>query len=284
MRHLIRKTYMISLALPISLFMVGCEPRGVEVAKHNVGTTKHHTVTKKPIKHTLDQHANHKGTKKNPHLSRSTQLRPHHTPTLSKVVKEIPKTIDEIPIVGNISDALPPVNEIPMVNTIADYLGKGSRTKRRRIAAKISTDTRSTHSSSKKDARRDPFDYSQHFSGGLSYEHPATLNNITFKKNPDGDSVVELRCDKVAPYSIDYDARAKEIVVTLKEYQIKTDSIKLSPSKKTIIKEAKIIPSQRIVTLYMKLRQDAKVNVIVSYSPTKISIYITPMYRLYLGV
>lgn len=281
MRDFICKTGIVPLASLILLFTAGCEQRGVEVPQHNVNIPKKHKVTKKSVKHILEQPTAQRERDKNRYRSR--ELRRHHSQTLNKIVKDIPKTIDEIPIVGNISDALPPVDEIPVINTIADYLGNGSKKTRRRIAATVSTGTQTTYSSNKREIEKDPFDYSQHFSGGISYDHPAILNKITFKKSPDGDSVVELRCDKVAPYNIDYDAHSKEIVVTLKGYQIKTETTKLSPSKTTIIKEAKIIPSQRIATLYMKLKQDAKVNVIVSHNPTKISIYITPMYRLYIG-
>lgn len=133
------------------------------------------------------------------------------------------------------------------------------------------------------DKNKDPFDYSQYFTGGVSYGRTTTLQKVALRQTPDKHTLIKLFSSRITPYTIHYDDEQKRIVVILDGCGTSPQNIKISLLKGGIVKQSKVVETKEGVALIFWLKQDARINVLELHKPTNITIDIAPMYRLYIG-
>jgi len=268
--------------LCLLLLLNGCQQRGVDVPTAFQATAKNtdmpHKTEKSEKKAAPDHYT--------PPSEREQAPQHREKNKLEKIAKEIPDTIKKIPVIKDIPKVLPSAKEIPIVNKIAAYLSQRPRNSYKRLGkhAPIVAPQRenSPASQNEKEASK-LFDYSQHFSGGLHYDEKVLLRKIEVKTTPETHTELKIYCSKITPYTIDYDAEKKVIIVMLKECSSNLKNPTFTLPKNGIIKASRIESTPEGTALILPLKQDAKIDVLESYDPTYISVDITPMYRLYIG-
>ena len=201
------------------------------------------------------------------------------------MLKEFPKTIRNIPVVGEIPKIIPSAKEIPVINQISHYFSKSSGRSAQRLRRHTSLSASGINRRTTKDMdhKSTKNEYAQYFSGGLHYDEKIFLKKIKVLTDKEQHTIVKFLCTNISPYTVKYDPGKKRIVIMLNECTAKPANIKVISPKLSILKESSIeyLPQGIMVTL--QLKQDAKIDVLESYGPTYISIDITPMYRLYIG-
>ncbi len=262
--------------LCLLLLSSGCQQRGLAVPAADHTSGKKADMPPKPIEKREEKAVLDKVT---PPLQRETDR-------LQKIVKEIPDTIKEIPVIKDIPKVLPSAKEIPIVNKVASYLSKRPRHSYRRLgkhAPIVAPQREDTPISENKKEVSKLFDYSQHFSGGLHYDEKVLLRKVEVKKTPEAHTRLKIYCSKITPYTIDYDAEKKVVIAILKECDYDLKNPTLSLPQNGIIKSSRIESTPQGTVLILPLKQDAKIDVLESYDPTYISVDITPMYPLFVG-